>query len=437
LIGKMMVERYGMLLERSKDELDPEACLDQIDRLISSPLLQGSDGLCRLIRFLAKHALDSPSEHLKEYQIATEALGRSPGFDPHSDASVRIQVTRLRDKLAEYYRSVGTRDPILIEIPKGSYTLTFQKRTIPVDQSFLVQATSGAAPATDTRSPRFRKTVFIALAFLVGVLTVAGVLVARARHPRLVQAPASANNAKHPPTALATFWEPFVHAPEQPFVVFKTLPLIGSYVTGMRLFDPSRDNPKQEIQHFTGIGETMGMLELAQQFDRTGSGFRAKRESLFTIDDARHSDLIYVGSPSSALSVGEILGTREFTFRRQRAGPDPYRWEIVESHPRPGDTGVYYGSSDIQPIETDYAIIALKRGLDPSRWTLLLEGTSTEATQAAVDYVCNESSVAGMLNGLHIKYGAHLKPFEGLLQVKIADAVPVETELLDLRGTGN
>jgi hypothetical protein len=42
-----------------------------------------------------------------------------------------------------------------------------------------------------------------------------------------------------------------------------------------------------------------------------------------------------------------------------------------------------------------------------------------------------------MLNGLHIKYGAHLKPFEGLLQVKIADAVPVETELLDLRGTGN
>jgi hypothetical protein len=426
---------YGMLLTRSKGEQDPEACLEQVDRLIQSPSLQGSDALCRLIRFLAEHALNSPSEHLKEYQIATEALGRPPGFDPHLDSGVRVQVARLRDKLAEYYSSVGTRDPILIEIPKGSYTLTFQKRTIPVDQNSLGQAASGAAPATYTRSLRSRKTVFIALAFLVGVLAISGVLVTFALHPRPVQAPASANNANQPPTALATFWEPFVHAPEQPFLVFKTLPLVGSYVTGMHLFDSSRDNPKQEIQHFTGIGEAMGMLELAQQFERTGSRFRVKREGLFTIDDARHNDLIYVGSPSSALGMGEILGTREFTFRRQRAGPDPYRWEIGESHPRPGETAIYLGTSDIQPIETDYAIIALKRGLDPSRWTLLLEGTSTEATQAAVDYVCNERSVAGMLNGMHIKYGARLKPFEGLLRVKIADAVPVETELLDLRGT--
>ena len=67
----------------------------------------------------------------------------------------------------------------------------------------------------------------------------------------------------------------------------------------------------------------MGMLELAQQFERTGSRFRVKREGLFTIDDARHNDLIYVGSPSSALGMGEILGTREFTFRRQEPAPIP------------------------------------------------------------------------------------------------------------------
>ena len=143
---------YGMLLTRSKGEQDPEACLEQVDRLIQSPSLQGSDALCRLIRFLAEHALNSPSEHLKEYQIATEALGRPPGFDPHLDSGVRVQVARLRDKLAEYYSSVGTRDPILIEIPKGSYTLTFQKRTIPVDQNSLGQAASGAAPATYTEA---------------------------------------------------------------------------------------------------------------------------------------------------------------------------------------------------------------------------------------------------------------------------------------------
>src|SRR4030081_905679 len=106
-----------------------EQCFQQVDKLINSHSLRGSESLCKLLRYLAEHSLDHPGVALKEYQIATEVLGRPPGFDPQSDSTVRVQAGRLRIKLAEYYAHEGLDDPILVEVPKGSYALTFQLRT--------------------------------------------------------------------------------------------------------------------------------------------------------------------------------------------------------------------------------------------------------------------------------------------------------------------
>src|ERR1700674_4781616 len=100
----------------------------QVDKLINSHSLRSSESLCKLLRYLAEHSLDHPGVALKEYQIATEVLGRPAGFDPQSDSTVRVQAGRLRVKLAEYYAHEGLDDPILVEVPKGSYALTFQLR---------------------------------------------------------------------------------------------------------------------------------------------------------------------------------------------------------------------------------------------------------------------------------------------------------------------
>src|SRR5580765_3290582 len=105
-----------------------EQCFQQIERLTKSHSLHSSESLCKLLRYLAEHSLDHPGVALKEYQIATEVLGRRPGFDPQSDSTVRVQAGRLRVKLAEYYGHEGADDPIFVEIPKGSYALSFQLR---------------------------------------------------------------------------------------------------------------------------------------------------------------------------------------------------------------------------------------------------------------------------------------------------------------------
>ena len=70
--------------------------LRQIDKLAASHALHGSESLCKLLRYLAAHALDHPGSPVKEYQIATEVFGRPADFDPQVDSTTRVQAGRLR-----------------------------------------------------------------------------------------------------------------------------------------------------------------------------------------------------------------------------------------------------------------------------------------------------------------------------------------------------
>src|SRR5271170_1295267 len=108
----------------------PEQFFQQIDNIIKSHSLRGSESLCKLLQYLAKQALYHPDAPLKEYQIATEVYGRPADFDPQSDSTIRVQAGRLRLKLAEYYAAEGAADPLLVKIPKGSYHLTFEARSL-------------------------------------------------------------------------------------------------------------------------------------------------------------------------------------------------------------------------------------------------------------------------------------------------------------------
>jgi hypothetical protein len=89
----------------------------------------------------------------------------------------------------------------------------------------------------------------------------------------------------------------------------------------------------------------------------------------------------------------------------------------------------------MQPLQVDYAVITLTHGLDRSRWTLILAGASTVGTQAAVDFACDPDSVRELLHRLNIPLGAGMVPFEALLRVKVANDVPLTSELVKVRRT--
>src|SRR5579872_4821077 len=132
----------------------PDEYLEQIDRLAGSPTLHGSESLCKLLRYLATHALTRPGVPLKEYEIATEVFHRPSGFDPQLDSTIRVQAGRLRLKLAEYYGSEGADDPILVDLPKGGYVLAFHHRTPGRSASLVPQ--SSAVPESTAPSQKNR-----------------------------------------------------------------------------------------------------------------------------------------------------------------------------------------------------------------------------------------------------------------------------------------
>src|SRR5258708_17664480 len=92
----------------------PERFFQQIDNIIKSHSLRGSESLCKLLQYLAKQSLYHPDAPLKEDQIATEVYGRPADFDPQSDSTIRVQAGRLRVMLAEDYPRTGAAGPILV-----------------------------------------------------------------------------------------------------------------------------------------------------------------------------------------------------------------------------------------------------------------------------------------------------------------------------------
>jgi Tol biopolymer transport system component len=82
----------------------------------------------RLLTYLVEQTIAGRAQYLKEYTIAVEALERRPDFDPRGDPIVRVEASRLRNKLEVYYATEGRQDPLVIALPKGGYVPVFESR---------------------------------------------------------------------------------------------------------------------------------------------------------------------------------------------------------------------------------------------------------------------------------------------------------------------
>lgn len=95
-----------------------EAFQAHVNRVLQSAHFARADTQRRLLQYLWEHR----SESVSEYALATEALGRSANFDPSTDASVRVHISRLRRKLKDYYQ-LEPGEPELLVIPTGTHQL--------------------------------------------------------------------------------------------------------------------------------------------------------------------------------------------------------------------------------------------------------------------------------------------------------------------------
>ncbi len=397
--------------------------LEQVEKLIVSEELRGSESLSNLLRFLARHALEHPGDPPKEHQIATEVFRRPADFDPRLDSCVRVQTGRLRGKLSDYYAGPGAGDRVVIEIPKGSYTLSFRVRegkdaTPPAAPAEAAQA-AAAAPQRRALAarlfPRWSRPVAILIAGGAIGFALAGITL----RSRTVK----------PSRAVGAFWNAFISAPQPPLVIFSNAEFVGRPATGMRYFNPATDSGQAILDHYTGVGEVLAVHDLDQLFSRFNREIRVKRGRLLTWDDAKNRDLVFIGSTAENLSLRELPTPQDLIFKVRETPPRQGDLAIVNLHPNPGEQAFYVGSETWPPRE-DYALVARLPGLSPNNTALILAGITTLGTHAAVEFVCRTAALESLLAKLTgSPYGDPL-PFEAVIRVRISGGVPVESQLV-------
>jgi serine/threonine protein kinase/Tol biopolymer transport system component len=109
--------------------ISAESILEQLNKILSSSLFANADHSRTLLKFVVEQTVSGRTDHLKEYTVGAEGLGRGSSFDPSTDTIVRAEASRLRTRLEHYYTSEGRADPVEIALPKGSYVPQFYDRT--------------------------------------------------------------------------------------------------------------------------------------------------------------------------------------------------------------------------------------------------------------------------------------------------------------------
>lgn len=357
--------------------LPREESLNQIERIASSQALRGSESLCKLLRYLAQQALDNPGAPIREHQIATQVFGRPTEFDPRLDSTVRVQTGRLRSRLSEYYLNSGASDPVLVEIPKGTYHLSFQ-----------VLRTESSRPAErapdgtmDDSTARARRQLGWVLAF-AGMTVVALILAFF-----LFAVPRGRDDAAPGPAAdsLRSFWTGPLSSPSRPLVVFAD-----------------------------GVRETLAVHELDTVFALFQRAVPVRPMAMLSPADRETHDLIFVGLPP------DNAGLRGFRFQEVASGPEKGEMEIINLFPLPGEAERWAPG----PSPTgDYGVIALGPGTAANRWIMVFAGTTPVGTQAAVDFGCRNGTVRSLVEK------AGRSRFEALIHTRIRDG-GADTQLI-------
>jgi len=278
----------------------------QVERILQSDTFRTSAVLRRLLRFLVDKAVAGEADQLKEYSIGVDAFGKPASYDPRHDAIVRLQVGRLRQKLAEYYRTEGKDDPVVFELPKGHFKLKWEMRTVPAEGRVEEHALK---PDQSDPARRWRAAV-IALSLVLLATVVwglyAGVALWRAR--------SSPNQAQWTPE-LEQLWRPFLMS-KRPLVVALADPLFielkgtdiffrkisirrpedaagSAELSVLRRFLGNPDI--QSAYSYTPTGELMSSFLLAKLLGVRRQDIRLARSSQLPLQEMADNNVILIG----------------------------------------------------------------------------------------------------------------------------------------------
>ena len=424
---------------------------DQIERILHSEELRGSEVLRRLLRFLADKSASGEADDLKEYIVAIDGLGKPSTYDPRYNSAVRIQVGRLRQKLADYYRGEGQNDPIFIDVPKGRFRLKVVHRATAagsgsageelahaglaaVAEPLLVAPIGGHPKGTHGRRFARAMTAVAAVALAVG-----GYFWLRPFH-------ASARSVVYPvgwDADMEDVWRPLVET-NRPLILAIEDPLfaelngstetyfrdrtlnnwkdISSSPTVSTLRKVLKSSAIQPSRHFTSFGEVDDSFMIAKLLGPREQSLSVVRTSDFPLRMLADNNVLFVGVEN--LFFNEQTQAMPIEVQLQ-----PVKEGIRNEHPAPGEPALFADQYSTAPAEEGVAYALVTHLPGPLRDSDVVSFASSRSAGyvGAVKAFTDPAFVHTLAPHLRQLGGGRMpRYYQVLLKVKFEKEMPTE-----------
>jgi hypothetical protein len=406
--------------------LEVEAARAQAARIFQSKTFRSSDVLRHLLSYLIDASLAGTSDDLKEYTIAVDALGKPATYDPRQESAVRMQVGRLRQKLAEYYRAEGFDDPVIVDLPKGGFTVVFEPRKAPFEQIVLPEP-----PGTKPRE------IAIAAALVLALAAAAWFGVRDRNAEKQIARNAAASDVPWTPE-IRQLWEPLL-ASNRPLVVCIATPLSVS-IPGFGFVREFGVNDWEDVAKSKGIAALKDALRapaLQPSFGYTGVGTASAALLLGQFLGARQKSVVVTRSnllslpelmEENVLFLGPLTGAREIRALRvdQEILLEP--GGIRNLHPRGGEPAfIPEGPGAKGPEDLDtYSLISVVPGIRGKGEILSLSGNQISSVTAGAQALTDPSVARMLVSRMKTPSGGIPRYFQVVLRVRSMDGVPTE-----------
>jgi len=337
---------------------------------------------------------------VSEYGIATEALGRRPDFDPKIDATVRVQVSRLRKKLKEFYETEGRNAAYHLQIPIGAHSLEVLAQSLP--------ASTSAVEPVSWRPPQWGfVTLLILCVFFAGLS--AWFWSSNKRATQLHDLHGVLNQP-------LPFWKQFLGASSRSQIVLPTpIFLQFSSKRGLRVrdidvndFQQWRSSPELVTisqyageprleQGYTVTSDTFAAIRLARYLDSVGLGnsLTFNNSSDSSMSDLESSSEIVFGSHGTLHAFQPFLDKMSFVLTENESSVE----QRIANHPSPHEIFRAVDEGAGRTIEP--GLIAFLPGKDGRTELLILQSRRT----AALVEMMTSATGAEMIEQLRKKKG--------------------------------
>jgi hypothetical protein len=389
--------------------------------------------------------------HLKEYTIATEVFGRSGDFDARTDSVVRVQAKRLRAKLQEYYDTEGKSDKVIIEIPKGHYSVTFSLARNAHAEDIAPEAKPEMVAAVPSPHSDRYKTWRIGLISAVVVLAIAVVVLTLSNRDLRKQTTESISTKGE--VDAGAVWKPFLsigaptllvlsnpavyrfsNAADPDVLLKKSVELTpqqaGWLAEALKDRFVMRQNriPKLILApaDYTGVGEAIGLQLVADLFRSAGKNITLKQSRTVSAEDMKTYNVISLGSVWANDWSGKLPIKEDFTYSVNAT--------IINASPEPGEENEYrprFNERTGDLIE-DYGLITVKPGVTDETTLMILAGVKSEGTQAAAEYVTKKEHLNTLNQHLQQLSGKSGPPkyYQVLLKVDVDNGIPITASIV-------